>query len=169
MTVARTWLAFSMMLLSGATGQLYGNHYTWTFTSGWQSHLDTPGVKQLQYMKRLFATRPWWQLVPDQTHAVVTAGYGTFADDGSIEANDYVTAASVPDGSLVMAYCPVATTLTVDMTKLRGLTRARWYDPSNGTFTSGSLVPNNGSRTFTTPGRNNDGDADWVLVLESLR
>ena len=34
-------------MLSGATGQIYGNHYTWTFTSGWQSNLDTPGVAQL--------------------------------------------------------------------------------------------------------------------------
>ncbi len=31
-------------MLSGATGQLYGNHYTWQFLPDWKSHLDTPGT-----------------------------------------------------------------------------------------------------------------------------
>ena len=30
-------------MTSGATGQLYGNGYTWPFIAGWQSNLDTPG------------------------------------------------------------------------------------------------------------------------------
>ena len=29
-------------MLSGASGQLYGNKYTWQFLDGWQDHLDTP-------------------------------------------------------------------------------------------------------------------------------
>jgi hypothetical protein len=34
-------------LTSGAlAGHMYGNHYTWTFTSGWQSHLNTTGMVQ---------------------------------------------------------------------------------------------------------------------------
>src|SRR5262245_44414606 len=45
-------------LLSGATGQLYGNHYTWPFLSGWQNNLDTPGSTQMGYTKALFAPRP---------------------------------------------------------------------------------------------------------------
>ena len=46
-------------MLSGATGQLYGNHYTWTFESGWQQNLNTPGIRQLQYMKDFFSARQW--------------------------------------------------------------------------------------------------------------
>src|SRR5215468_9406094 len=34
-------------MLSGATGQLYGNHYTWTFESEWEQNLNTPGIRQL--------------------------------------------------------------------------------------------------------------------------
>ena len=156
-------------MLSGATGQLYGNHYTWTFISGWQQNLNTPGVKQLKYMKKLFAPRQWWSLVPDQTHTVVIAGYGTFADSGSIHDNDYVTTARVPDGSLVMAFCPTTTTITVDMTQMKGQTTARWFDPSNNTFTTiqGSPFGNTGTHDFTAPGKNGDGNLDWVLVLES--
>ncbi len=157
-------------MLSGATGQLYGNHYTWTFESGWQQNLNTPGIRQLQYMKDFFSARQWWALVPDQTHTLVISGYGTFADSGSIHDNDYVTAARVPDGSLALAYCPVSTTITVDMTQMRGLTNASWFDPSNNTFSgiAGSPFGNIGTRDFTTPGNNGDGDPDWILVLESL-
>ena len=156
-------------MLSGATGQLYGNHYTWTFDSGWQQNLNTPGIRQLQYMKDFFSARQWWDLVPDQTHTVVIAGYGTFADSGSLHDNNYVTAARVPDGSLVLAFCPTSTTITVDMTQMRGLTNASWFDPSNNTFSgiAGSPFGNTGTQDFTTPDNNGNGNPDWVLVLES--
>ena len=36
-------------MTSGATGQLYGSHYTVGFFSGWQTNLDTTGVTQLRY------------------------------------------------------------------------------------------------------------------------
>jgi hypothetical protein len=38
-------------------------------------NLDTPGVIQLSYMKNLFASTKWYDLIPDQTHTVVTSGY----------------------------------------------------------------------------------------------
>jgi len=156
-------------MLSGATGQIYGNHYTATFTGGWQSNLDTPGTRQLGYGTALFAPRAWYNLVPDQNHSVVTAGYGTFASSGSLGANDYLTAARTPDGSLVLAYMPTSRTITVDMTKLSGPITARWYDPANGIYSpiSGSPFANSGNHQFTPPGNNSAGDSDWVLVLEA--
>ena len=63
-------------ILSGG-GQIYGNHYTSSFISGWQSFLDGPGDLEIQYINQLFGTVAWWELVPDQTHQVVIAGYGT--------------------------------------------------------------------------------------------
>jgi hypothetical protein len=62
-------------MLSGAAGQLYGSAITWKLQKGWESGLDTPGVVQLSYMKNLFFNRRWYDLVPDQTHTVITAGY----------------------------------------------------------------------------------------------
>ena len=109
-------------MTSGATGQLYGNKYTWQFIEGWQDHLDTPGSQQMIYASRFFAARPWHKLVPDDRHAVVTAGYGPFATTGSPNDNDYVTAARTPDGNLVVAYIPSVRAITVDMTKLSGRT-----------------------------------------------
>ncbi|MBI1852190.1 MAG: DUF4038 domain-containing protein [Planctomycetes bacterium] len=156
-------------LLSGAAGHLYGNAYTWPFRSDWQSHLDTPGSAQIAHVNALFAPRPWFNLIPDQSHIVVTAGNGTFSDTGSLGGNDYLTAARTPDGALVMAYMPTIRTITVDMSRLGAPAYASWYDPSIGTFTpiAGSPFVNSGSRTFAPPGNNADGDGDWVLVLES--
>jgi hypothetical protein len=156
-------------LLSGAAGQLYGNHYTWPFSDGWQDHLDTPGSAEMTLVKFLFEPRQWWNLIPDQSHTVLTAGYGTYSDSGALGANDYATAARTPDGSLVMAYLPTLRTATVDLTALGGAVTASWYDPIDGSFQSiaGSPFANTGTHNFTPPGSHGDGSADWVLVLEA--
>ena len=157
-------------MLSGASGQLYGNHYTVTFPSGWQSFLDSPGVTQLDYLANLFGSRAWSNLVPDQTHAFVTGGYGSFVTSGLFTGNNYVTAALTPGGSLGMAYLPQGGTITVAMSKLQDLITARWFDPSANTFTTiaGSPFSNTGTQNFTPPGNNSAGDPDWVLVLETI-
>jgi chitodextrinase len=159
-------------MLSGATGQLYGNHYTWQFLcsnrdgagncdAGWPDYLDTPGQTQFGYVKQLFEGHRWYDLVPDQAHAVVTDGLGSYGT------NDYVTAASTPDGKLAIAYMPSARTITVDLGRFSNPVTARWYDPAVGTFTTAGSYDNAGSQQFTTPGANADGADDWVLVLEA--
>jgi hypothetical protein len=161
-------------LLSGATGQLYGNGFTWPFKPGWKEKLDTPGAIQMAYVQALFMPRAWHQLVPDQKHKTVIAGFGTF-DGSTTEGNvyvmtsDYVTAGRTPDGSLVMAYLPSLRTIGVDMAQLSAPATARWYDPSRGTYKiiEGSPLKNAGQQKFTPPGNNADGDGDWVLVLET--
>jgi hypothetical protein len=185
-------------MLSGATGQVYGSAHTWRIDKGWETKLDTPGVIQLGYMKDLFIRRKWYDLVPDQTHTMVTAGYDGLAGYigrltayfgshpgrlwklfayfkrlthfGSIMTNTYVTAARTSDGSLVIAYMPTIRTITVDMSKLASVTTARWFDPTNGTYLAinGSPFANVGDGHFTPPGNNSAGDSDWVLVLEAV-
>jgi hypothetical protein len=156
-------------MLSGVTGQLYGSFYSWRFPREWQTHLDTPGISQFSYMSQLFGTRNWHDLIPDQAHAIVTEGRGKFSTIGSIATNTYVTAARTSDGSLVMAYMPTVRTITVDMSKLAGITTARWFDPANDTYIAidGSPFANAGGRQFTPAGNNSAGDGDWVLVLEA--
>lgn len=154
-------------LLSGASGQLYGNKYTWQFIDDWKNHLDTTGVTELQYVTKLFADRPWFKLVPDQRHKLVTAGFGSFSSSGSVNDNDYVTAARTPDGKLAIAYLPTGNTITVDLTRLKGQVNAQWYDPTTGNYTlaQGSPFPNSGRRDFSPASHNAAGDDDWVLVL----
>lgn len=156
-------------MLSGAAGQLYGSAFTWRFSSGWQSNLDTPGVRQLSLMKNLFLGRRWYDLVPDQEHETVTAGYGTFSARGSISTDNYVTAARTPDGALIMAYLPSSRPITVDMARLAAKAAASWYDPTNGSYRSieGSPFASSGRQDFIPPPKNSAGDGDWVLVLET--
>ena len=160
-------------LLSGAlVGQMYGSYYTDRFASGWQSHLETPGMVQLVYFSDFFGSQAWWDLVPDQAHAVVTFGYGTFDSAwpyGNNADSDYATAARTVDGRTVIVYVPTARTFSVNMTQLSGPATAWWFDPSAGTYftVSGSPFANTGTLNFASPGNNNDGDQDWVLVLQT--
>ena len=159
-------------LTSGAlAGHMYGNHYTWTFTNAWQSHLDTTGMQQLMYFKNFFSLRRWYSLVPDQSHTLLTAGYGTYTTRGNVSDSDHATAARTPDGTLAVVYTPVSHTLTIVMNNFSSRVTARWYDPTANTFRAiaGSPFPNIGTHKFTTPGNNSAGDSDWVLVLEAVR
>jgi hypothetical protein len=154
--------------LSGATGQLYGNHYTYSFEDDWRSYLLTPGATQFGYLKNLLASRRWYDLVPDQTHTFVTAGYGTLTTMGPNRDSDYLTAEVTPDGAFGIAYTPSIRPFTVNMARMSGLTNARWFDPASGVFVAiaGSPFPNVGSVNFSPPGPNGDGDGDWALLLE---
>ncbi len=155
-------------LTSGGAGQLYGNHYTWLFPPEWQLFLISPGALEIQYINSLFGALPWQNLVPDTAHQVVTGGYGTYnGGNENFTTATYCTTAWVR-GFYALTYCPQATTLTVNLAEFAGFTRARWYDPSNGTFIriSGSPFRNAGSHNFTTPGNNHNGDRDWVLDLD---
>jgi Protein of unknown function (DUF4038)/Putative collagen-binding domain of a collagenase len=157
-------------MLSGATGQFYGNRYTWSFAPGWESHIDTVGVAQITIWKNFFTSLPWQDLVPDRAHKVVTAGLGNYGTlQTRVSQSDYCTAARTPDGSVVVAYMPTARTITVNMASLKAPARARWFDPTNGAYTTvpGGPMVNKGTKQFTPPGKNHDGQDDWVLVLQA--
>ena len=69
-----------------------------------------------------------------------------------------------------MAYVPPAhrDAVVLNMTAMRGPSRARWFDPTSGAYTTiGDRLPNDASRSFMTPGSNSAGEQDWVLVLEA--
>jgi hypothetical protein len=107
----------------------------------------------------------WWELVPSSLggmKSLVTAGGGT--NGGA----DYVAAAATPSGTLLVAYIPPmhSGTVTIDMTAMSGSARARWFNPVTAAYTTIGTFSNSGERTFTPPGDNGSGYADWVLVLE---
>jgi hypothetical protein len=157
-------------MLSGGMGQWYGNKYTWSFADGWQSHIDTPGVDQLKIWRDFFLALPWQDLIPDQDHAILTAGFGNLGTvDTRVSESDYATAAATPDKSVVVTYMPTTRAISINLAALKGSARAKWFDPSNGAYQdiSGSPFANSGSHDFTPPGKNHDGDGDWVLLLDA--
>jgi len=157
-------------MLTGGVGQFYGNAYTWSFKSGWQKNLDTPGAAQLKLWKEFFTSLPWQDLVPDQDHSILTAGFGTYGTlQTRVSESDYATAAATPNGSLVVVYMPAARAITINMKSLKASARARWFDPTNAAYQEipGGPFANSGSHVFTPPAKNHDRDSDWVLVLNA--
>ena len=154
-------------MTSGAAGQLFGNHYLMGFPAGWQQNLDTVGVVQFNYMKQLFDSVNWFNLVPDQNHLVVTSGYGKPSATNFPINDNYVTTAASPDGTLAISYLPAGQTITVNLATFSGPVTARWFDPTNNTFApaKGSPFNNNGAIQLAPGGNDSEGTSDWVLVL----
>ncbi|MFP5228925.1 MAG: DUF4038 domain-containing protein [Acidobacteriota bacterium] len=157
-------------MLSGAKGELYGNNYTDDFMSGWKNFVDTVGVNQLMLWHAFFSAMPWQDLVPDQEHSVVTAGYGTPGHEKDRASKmDFCTASRTEDGSVVVAYMPTPREITVNMASLKAPATAKWFDPVSGTYVTipGGPFANASVRKFTPPRKVGEatGDGDWVLLL----
>jgi len=144
-------------ILCGGFGNMLGNKPLWDFDLGWQAAMEAPGSMSMMYWGKLFRSRPWFDLVPDQEHMVVKAGLGEFWG------SDYLGAARTADGSTIIAYMPTARPITVDMTKLLpGLAKAWWFDPRTGKASLVGTYAAAGERDFAPPGQ-----GDWVLVLDA--
>ena len=118
-------------LTSGAlAGHMWGSFWIDSFDPAWQSHLNSQADKELGYFKSFITALHWYDLVPDQTHTLITAGYGTYTSTGTPESSNYATGAKTADGSLAVIYTPVSHTLTVAMGGFAGPVTARWFDPT---------------------------------------
>lgn len=153
-------------MLAGACGHTYGNHNIWQMwqpgrdpissaRTPWKEALAHPGATQMGYLRRLFESRPFTKLVPDQTLIVGAAGEGA----------DHIRAACAEDGSFAFVYTPTGRPIVAQLEKIKGRITASWFDPRQGTATPISAFDNRGTQEFTPPsnGRGND----WVLVLDN--
>jgi hypothetical protein len=147
-------------MTSGATGQLYGNKYTWGFQDDdWKQHFDTPAVEEYSIMAKFFAERKWWDLVPDLDNHFLTKWQGRPTDKGDVLNSDYATAAVTPDGTLAVVYLPTWRAVELDTSILKPGFVARWFDPTDGSYRPAKAP-------YETPRKNAAGGKDWVLVLE---
>ena len=168
-------------ILSGCyLGRIFGNGAIWSFNSprgsncangnnecknpatypslAWKNQLASPGIQYQTILGKLFRSREHWLMVPDTSHAVVTAGYGSGLS--------VTTTARSSDGQTIIAYIPNgnATTITVDLAKITSATstvQGWWFDPQTGATSNLGIFSNNGTHDFTPPDSN-----DWVLVLD---
>lgn len=148
-------------------GYFYGNSDTWTISGSEVSAavLNTPGLAACKLAVDFFRTYPWYDLVPDFNHTLVTAGYGAFqvgAESGYDLGNaTATTTASTPDGSLAIAYMERGRNTTVNMSRMAAPVVARWFNPRNATYTLIGQFDNSGSHVFVPPSTSDD----WALVL----
>jgi hypothetical protein len=94
---------------------------------------------------------------------------GTFLTSG--EGTGDNKAACGRSDTHAMAYFPSSRSIIVNTTVIAGSTpvQLRWFDPSSGDFT---LIANaeaqSASRSITYPGNNDDGQPDWVLLVNGI-
>ncbi|MBV8485340.1 MAG: DUF4038 domain-containing protein [Verrucomicrobia bacterium] len=167
----------------GLAGLIYGDYYIWLFFSGgvWQENLNSPGAIQTGYVRAFLEGLNWRDLKPDHSHKFCTAGYGTEFENlaspstrnasgqSYISVDGYAPAAITGDGTLGVVYVQNSTTLTIDMSKMSGDVTARWYDPTNNTYSSIGEYDHSGMIQFTSPAANSAGDQDFVLLLTSKK
>ena len=159
-------------LMYGASGQETGDEAIWAFdartsyqpTERWRNHLADAYWTHLSRVPQVLGSRPWFRRVPDSSHTVVTAGYGSAGTTG------FCPASATPEGDLLTAYCAGTATLTVNRAKFTSAINASWIDPTSGRVTP--IVTNganSGSSAWTTPATNDAGDRDWILVVEKAQ
>jgi hypothetical protein len=151
-------------VLSGGIGHVFGNCPIWHFSSpagaanycsgDWRTRLTTQGARNMQYVQRLFSGRHWHLLVPDESHAALTAGLGS--------GTTYATAAVASDGSSIIAYLPSSRAVTVNGSSLGASMTAWWYNPGTGLSTMIGTYSTSTARQFSPPS-----SGDWVLVVDN--
>jgi hypothetical protein len=122
----------------------------------WRDALSHPGSIQVGFMKSLFLSRPWEDLVPDQS---VLSGE---IPEGPM----HIRAARDSQGRYFFVYSPYGWPFEVDLAKIAGeRVRAWWFDPRTGVATEIGFLPGREKRTFDPPGGGSRGN-DWVLVVD---
>ena len=154
-------------LLAGAFGHTYGNNNIWQmWTPGreplfsaatpWYEALNHPGAFQMGLIRRLFESRPYQRLQPNQS----------VIKDGPSTGGGKIRAAVADDGSFAFIYSPRGDQFTVDKSFMSGVrTNEIWFDPRYGYSYYIHSPDTKGIQSFTPPsaGRGND----WVLILEN--
>jgi hypothetical protein len=159
-------------MLAGAAGHTYACNDVWSFhdvgremgrenmaryhvNTLWREAMDFPGAVQMGIMRRLFESRPWYTMEPDQS--IIVAGQGT--------GENHIQAARASDGKFLLAYLPRGNQVTVDMGKISGSgAKAYWFNPRNGDAIYINQFPCSGTRQFAPP--SSGVDNDWVLALD---
>jgi hypothetical protein len=151
-------------VLSGAFGHVFGNCPIWHFGSSsgycsetdWQAELNAVGSINIQRWQKLFISRHWHTLVPDQNDQVLTAG--------ALSGTSHATAARASDGTSIIVYLPSQRQVTINAAQLQaGALTVWWYDPATGATTQepgpfSTAAP----LILTAPAA-----GDWVLVVDA--
>jgi hypothetical protein len=155
-------------VFAGGCGATYGHHQIWQFFDpdlfkpvnigdtiiGWKKALHAEAAGQMQYMKNLMLSRPYFSRLPDQS--LIKSKNGTTYVD-------HITATRDENGSYAMFYLPQNRPISVDMEKITGTEkRIWWFDPRTGDAIEGKPVRSRGTTRLTPPGHGQD----WILVID---
>ncbi|MBN1973499.1 MAG: glycoside hydrolase family 140 protein [Sedimentisphaerales bacterium] len=162
-TDARRYAYWSVF--AGSFGHTYGNNSVMQMhkpDSGtgsfgvlnyWNEAIDDPGAGQMQYLKSLMLSRPFFERIFDPS---------MIKNNG--EKYDFVTVTRGKSYAFIYTY--TGRSFDVTMGKISGgKVRALWYNPRNGKSELSGYFDNEGIKRFDPPGEKAEG-SDWVLVLD---
>ncbi|MEZ4824936.1 MAG: DUF4038 domain-containing protein [Bacteroidia bacterium] len=168
-------------VFAGGCGITYGHNSIWQmFDRGrkpiiyadmyWYQALVAPGSSQMQHLKNLMLSRPYFSRIPDQK-VLLTEGE-SWPSDGYGANHIQATRDGTPEGkdvTYMMIYYPYPYNVKVDTRVIAGeALNAWWYNPRNGESVFIDKFFNKGD--FTLPWDNGIkkemGGPDWVLVID---
>lgn len=115
--------------------------------------LDDAGSFQMQHLKKLMLSRPYFDRVNDQTALV---------DEGERYNRILVTRGT----DYLMAYTYTGRDFSLKMGVITGeKVNVNWYNPRTGEVIKKGQLKNKGTQKFNAPGEVKEGE-DWVLVLD---
>lgn len=154
-------------VFAGACGVTYGHHQIWQFLNtalyppinigdtviGWQKASRAQAAGEMQHLKNLMLSRPYFTRVGDQS--IITSDTGK-------DYRDLIVSTIDSGRSYAMVYFPKGRTARLDLRRISGSKKnVWWYDVRTGRATSAGTASGS-SRTFTPP----DKTTDWVLVVD---
>ncbi|WP_461044810.1 apiosidase-like domain-containing protein [Spirosoma harenae] len=147
-------------LLDGCKGTSFssgeiGNSSFWF--KNWKPLMSTTGMKQVSYCFKLFESRAWEKLVPDQTSEVILSGRGTFGE------LDYICAAKASDNSSYIMYISKGDrTIYLNIQKMTGKPmQLHWFNPRTGEALRIGVAETREKFGITPPS-----EEDWVIVFD---
>lgn len=147
------------------------------------THLNSVASQQMTYLRNLFYSRPWKDLVP-QHCSPATAQCGNLIKNQGTAADQKMAIAVTTNSKFAMAYLPNNTTIRLDTARFTGLTSTdcrwakTWWNPRSGN--SEPVLPQQMEPTGTNdwsltvppstgcPEARGTGACDWVLTLEDV-
>jgi len=164
-------------VFAGGCGVTYGHHSVWQFCGPrnpgfnhtdltWLEALARSAANQVQYLRALLESRPFFSRVPDQS--LIGSDLGS---PNSQIRRDHMCATRDINGSYALIYLPRTRPVQIDLTKLSGVQiRGWWYCPRSGQLSHIGLFGKSDAVTFTPPSNDFDtvpsNGSDWVLVLD---
>jgi hypothetical protein len=154
-------------VFAGAAGHTYGHHSIWQFCNStpncpgspvgpdrnWKEAILRPGGSQVQYIKKLMLSRPYFNRIPDSEMII----------NNPAEGSNHKDATRSDDGSYAFIYIAENETFKLNLSKLAGATlQTWWYNPRTGESTISESFSKINEKSFTTP----QGGPDWVLIID---
>jgi hypothetical protein len=155
-------------VFAGACGHTYGDNAVMqmhTPDSGkgdygvrnfWYKAIHDPGAGQMQHLKVLMLSRPYFERRYDPSLIAGQPG------------QRYDRLIATRGSSYAFVYTYTGRPFDIVLGKLTGnVLKAWWYDPRTGQAEPLDRFPNQGTRHFDPPGDTAEGN-DWVLVLDDV-